>query len=62
LLLQPKRRFQVRTISDDSSCSTVVDDEFQFGEGKPVVEIIEHHSRRGNPDPTLQVPEAVLAD
>jgi hypothetical protein len=53
---------QVRTIGDDCSGLTVIDDEFQFGDGKPVVEIIEHRSCRGNSDPTLQVPKAVLAD
>jgi hypothetical protein len=60
--LQLKGHLEVSTISDDSSGPTVVDDEFQFGDGKPVVEIIEHHSRRGNTDPTLQMPKAVLAD
>jgi hypothetical protein len=61
-LLQLKGHLEVRSIGDDSSGPTVVDDEFQFGDGKPVVEIIEHHSRRGDTDPTLQVPKAVLAD
>src|SRR5262249_4677882 len=61
-LLQLKGHLQVRTIGDDSSSPTVLDNEFQFGLGKPVVEIIEHHSRRGNTDPALQVPKAVLAD
>ena len=61
-MLQLKGYLQERTIGDDSSGPTVVDNEFQFWDGKPVVEIIEHHSRRGNTDPTLQVPKAVLAD
>jgi hypothetical protein len=61
-LLQLAGHLQVRTIGNDGSGATVVDDEFQFGDGKPVVEIIEHHSRRGNTDPALQVPKAVLAD
>src|ERR1700751_5497332 len=61
-LLQLKGHLQVRTIGDDGSGPTVVDDEFQFGDGKPVIEIIEDHSRGGNTDPTLQVPKSVLAD
>ena len=61
-LLQLAGHLQVRAVGDDGSGPAVVDDEFQFGDGKPVVEIIEHHSRRGNTDPALQVPKAVLAD
>ena len=61
-MLQLKGHLQERAIGDDGSGLTVVDNEFQFRDGKPVVEIIEHHSRGGNADPTLQVPEAVLAD
>ena len=61
-LFQLKGHLEVRTIGDNSSGPTVVDNEFQFGDGKPVVEIIEHQSRGGDTDPTLQVPEAVLAD
>ena len=45
-LLQLAGHLQVRTIGNDGSGPAVVDDEFQFGDGKPVVEIIEHHSRR----------------
>ena len=61
-LLQLAGHLQVRTIGNDGSGPAVVDDEFQFGDGKPVVEIIEHQSRGGNTDPALQVPKAVLAD
>ncbi|HLZ03433.1 MAG TPA: hypothetical protein VKR55_14945 [Bradyrhizobium sp.] len=61
-MLQLAGHLEVRAIGDDGSGLTVIDDEFQFADGKPVVEIIEHHSCRGNTDPTLQVSKAVLAD
>ena len=61
-LLQLAGHLEVRAVGDERAGAAVVDDEFQLGNGEPVVEIVEHHPRRGNADPTLQMPEVVLAD
>src|SRR5581483_11447001 len=61
-LLELKGYLPVGAIGDDGSRPAVVDDEFQFRDGKPVIEIVEHHPGCGNTDPTLQVPKTVLAD
>src|SRR5581483_12317444 len=61
-LLELKGYLPVGAIGDDRSRPAVVDDEFQFRDRKPVIEIVEHHPGCGNADPTLQVPKTVLTD